>query len=701
VPLRLPRLAQAVAVIGLASAPLLGFVVPAHADAWRQSEWWLTRLHVVQAWRSGEGAGVTIAVLADGVVARQADLTGRVVTGPDFTGSHRVPGGPHYGVIGTGLASLIAGHGHGSKTAQGIYGVASDARILSVRVTLSPDDPLWTRTALTSRLPGDIAAGIRYAVKHDASVIALPADPGMPGIPHWGGARSAAGGSAAERAAIGYAIRRGVLLVAPAGDNALAGNAPNYPAAYQGVIAVGAFDRNFVKAPTSNRQRYVMLTAAGRGVVAAAPAGYQRMNSTWAASAIVAGVASLVRSQFPGLTASQVMKAMTHGTFYRPLGGLRNGSGYGTVDAAKAISEAATMSPPHAKPASLGALPRRVPATPSVPSNGSVIARDLLTDGILSAGLLACLLVPITWYGSIIKRRDRRVALAAADRAQHSRLGYGGGLGADPMTGYFGPQDVPAGPGPRRAAGTRYQPRPSLSGRSTLTPAFAPQPMLPSPPMTADTADPFAAQGQPAAGGFGRTDDAWGSSGAWGTPDGWSGADAWSGGEAVSGPRAWGDSPGAAAGSRPPGTGQGHSRTLRQTPVAGAPPWEPAPEPTSELPWAVLSGPAQGPARRPGLGAGTRQAPPESIWDPRTAAQSPAPGSLFDPDASEDRGDAGQASVHGQGSGRVAGPDRRDDSDWRSITGHRSGTGERPIYVWDPETSADDGTIRLTRSYQG
>jgi hypothetical protein len=113
-----------VAVIGLASAPLVGFVMPAHADTWRQSEWWLTKQHVIQAWRSGEGAGVTVAVLADGVDARQADLSGRVITGPDFTGSKRAAGGKYYGVIGTGLASLIAGHGHGSNSALGIDGIA-------------------------------------------------------------------------------------------------------------------------------------------------------------------------------------------------------------------------------------------------------------------------------------------------------------------------------------------------------------------------------------------------------------------------------------------------------------------------------------------------------------------------------------------------------------------------------------------------
>ena len=53
------------------------------------------------------------------------------------------------------------------------------------------------------------------------------------------------------------------------------------------------------------------------------------------------GVAALLRSHFPSLTAAEISRAMTAGTFYKPSGGASNGSGYGTVDAAKAIAGAA------------------------------------------------------------------------------------------------------------------------------------------------------------------------------------------------------------------------------------------------------------------------------------------------------------------------------------------------------------------------
>lgn len=648
-PLRFPRLAQAAAVIGLASAPLAGFCVSAHADTWRQSEWWLAKLHVVQAWHSSSGARVMVAVLADGVDANQADLTGRVISGRDFTGSKRSPGGPDYGVIGTGLASLIAGHGHGNKDASGIHGIAAQATILSVRVTLSPDDPLWSNTGLTSRLPGDIAAGIRYAVRRGASVIALPADPGMPGIAGYGGVRAAAGGGTAEQAAVSYALHHNVVLVAPAGDNAQSGDAPNYPAAYQGVIAVGAFDRNFVKAPYSSHQRYVTLTSAGSGVAMATPSGYRTMNSTWAASSIVAGVAALVRSDFPSLTVAEVEKAMTAGTFYKPQGGVLNGSGYGTVDAAKAIADATSMSPPQARPAAFGALPRRQPVVPAVPTTGSVITKELVTDAIISAGALAALLVPIIWYGSIVRRRDREFALAAADRGRGGRQGLGGML-ADPLLEYFGPQEAPAAvmtaggslPGPR------YQPRPALTGRSTLTSAFAPRP-LPAP-----QAESGPARGAPRS-------DAWAN--AYREPGYPSSAnDAWTASAQRYGqaddrfPGPPSGQPPAQAGRQMPG-----QPTLRHAPVSGSPPWEPAPPPTGDLPWAVYPGPAPSSSDGP-VAPPTRQGPPESLWGTEAAA----------PPMSES--------------------EAADELDERPGA-RRSDSAGRPIYIWNPDTSADRGAF--------
>src|SRR5450756_2668755 len=141
--------------------------LPAHAQAWRAA--------------SAEGKGVTVAVLSTGVYSRHLDLTGTVTAGPDLSQTGRKPGDQYWGAEGTAVASLIAGHGHGKGRADGITGVAPGARILSVQVNLEYNDPLNSDAAIAKRLPAAIATGIRYAVSHGATVIALPLDPGTLG----------------------------------------------------------------------------------------------------------------------------------------------------------------------------------------------------------------------------------------------------------------------------------------------------------------------------------------------------------------------------------------------------------------------------------------------------------------------------------------------------------------------------------------
>ena len=190
----------AAAALAVAAAAAAGSALPASAleltPAARTpsaAEWWLPALGVPAAWRAAPaaGQGVTVAVLSTGVDGSHPDLTGTVTTGPDFAQTGRGPGQAYWADEGTAVAGLIAGHGHGSGGSSGVTGIAPGARILSVQVTLEYNDPLDADAAVTGRLPAAIAAGIRYAVAHGATVISLPLDPGMMGAR--GGAAAAAG----------------------------------------------------------------------------------------------------------------------------------------------------------------------------------------------------------------------------------------------------------------------------------------------------------------------------------------------------------------------------------------------------------------------------------------------------------------------------------------------------------------------------
>jgi hypothetical protein len=421
------------AILGvLGSGPAFGATTAAAGNAVRGQEWWLTGLHVTQAWRKSEGAGIIVAVLGTGVAADHPDLAGDVITGPDYSESGRTPGSSYWGVEGTAVAGIIAGHGLDGNWGIGIVGVAPAAKILSVRVTLEFNDPLVSDQAISRRLPGAIADGIVYAVSHGARVIDLPLDPGTLGLT--GNADpAAAGGSTAERAAVGYALRKNVVLVAPAGDDGQGSGVVNYPAAYPGVIAVGAIGRTGHLASFSSRRSRAALTAPGvRLVTAAPPDGYGQISSTSTASGIVAGVAALIVSKFPQLTVAQVTRALIEstvpaagGTSLPSLPGRSQaGAGYGTVDAARALEMAALISSAGQvrQPAVPTSWPSRLaPRAVASPhhASASALAGSVLRDGVAALGGLIVVVVV-----ALLIARSRRGRAVADGRARGRARGH-------------------------------------------------------------------------------------------------------------------------------------------------------------------------------------------------------------------------------------------------------------------------------------
>ena len=88
------------------------FASSAAADSIRDNQQWvLDMLNAEAAWSVTRGAGATVAVIDSGVNPDVSDLTGSVITGPDYTGVKTSPASRDWGVHGTWMASLIAGHG--------------------------------------------------------------------------------------------------------------------------------------------------------------------------------------------------------------------------------------------------------------------------------------------------------------------------------------------------------------------------------------------------------------------------------------------------------------------------------------------------------------------------------------------------------------------------------------------------------------
>ena len=309
----------------------------AKSDQVRSAQSWvLNMLNVPAAWSRSRGAGVTVAVIDSGVDPSVSDLTGQVTTGPDYTGVRTPSANADWGMHGTWMASLIAGHGHDGG-ADGIIGVAPAAKILSIRVITDPGDPGYHRYQRepTPKVQQALGSAIRYAVSHGAGVISMSIGYGGPSL--------------AVRSALQYAYDHNVVVFASAGNSGQSvkrgAHAPySFPADYPGVLSVAALDSAGQTASFSSDNLSVQLAAPGVSVPAQGRDGaYWLVSGTSPACALTAGVAALIKSRYPALPAAEVSEALLSTTTSRPRGGYDDNVGFGTVDAAAALDAAGRL----------------------------------------------------------------------------------------------------------------------------------------------------------------------------------------------------------------------------------------------------------------------------------------------------------------------------------------------------------------------
>ncbi|MFK4112763.1 type VII secretion-associated serine protease mycosin [Streptomyces sp. NPDC002176] len=324
---------------GLALLP----ATTAHADSIRAQQWGLSALHLDEAWRTTQGQGVTVAVLDTGVEDDHPDLAGNVLPGKDMVGFGAGPGDRAWARHGTAMAGIIAGHGHGPGDGSGIMGVAPQAKILPVRVILEDKDTARAKARVTRG--NALADGIRWAADHGADVINLSL----------GDDSDSAHPEPSEDEAVQYALGKGVVVVASAGNGGDKGDHVSYPAAYPGVIAVTAVDRYGTRASFSTRRWYAAVSAPGVDVVIADPDHrYYEGWGTSAASAFVSGAAALLKADRPKLTPAQVKKVLEDTARDAPTGGRDDSRGFGMIDPAAALRSAARLKPENARPAAYG-----------------------------------------------------------------------------------------------------------------------------------------------------------------------------------------------------------------------------------------------------------------------------------------------------------------------------------------------------------
>ena len=244
------------------------------------SSWSLTKTHAVDAWKLTTGGPETVvAILDTGVDLGHPDLQGSFVPGYDFVNGDGDPSDDQgHGTLVAGVVAARTNNGLGG------VGACSGCSLMPVKVIAGNG----------SGSASDIAAGIRWAADNGADVINM--------------SFTLSGPDDGVAAAIAYAQGRGALIVAAAGN---AGTADvTFPAAYPGVLSVTATDQADERYSWSSYGGWVRLAAPGCSVATGAGGTYSDFCGTSSATALVSGLAALIRSYAPAMSGDELGLAL-------------------------------------------------------------------------------------------------------------------------------------------------------------------------------------------------------------------------------------------------------------------------------------------------------------------------------------------------------------------------------------------------------
>lgn len=290
------------------------------AQSIKGTPWSLQRVLLDELWRDTKGQGVKVAVIDTGV-DNDAPQLAKAVDAKDGLDLIKKGGDGTTDPVGHGTkaAGIIAARPDPKHT--GFVGIAPEATIIPIRQNDGQEDGDSKNNTTTA-----LAAGIHHAVERGAKVINISQDAPVNVL--------------TLQDAVEEAVAADVVVVASAGNNGTDGKSHDtYPAAYPGVLAVGASDRNNERAQFSQSGEFVGVAAPGVDMVSTVPKGGQCLdNGTSFSAPYVAGVAALIRAKHPSWTAPQVI-AQIEETAQRTDLGHNRFVGWGVVDPVAALNE--------------------------------------------------------------------------------------------------------------------------------------------------------------------------------------------------------------------------------------------------------------------------------------------------------------------------------------------------------------------------
>ncbi|GAA1267778.1 S8 family serine peptidase [Saccharothrix xinjiangensis] len=380
------------AVLGVAASVALVLTAPgtggatgpgpgARAQTIREQQWHLEALRVPAAHATTRGEGVVVAVVDSGVDATRPDLADALLPGAGFGSASGTDGTRDGDGHGTAMAALIGGRGVDG----GVLGVAPAARILPISV--GADGEKFTTTS--------VAEGVTWAVDQGADVVNLSLT-------------SAATLTPDLLRAVNHAFDHDVVVVAGTGNDGQ--EHVGAPANIKGVVAVSGTVRGNGPWPQSNTGPETVLAAPAEDIVTAitlnaSATGFAQVDGTSAATALVSGVAALVRARHPDLDAGNVVNRLIATATDLQAPGRDGATGFGLVDPVAALTaevprvDRNPLAPPPPPPATTASQPPVQALPPAVPDDGDRLA--------LIAGGLGAAAVLVAAIALLLARRNR------------------------------------------------------------------------------------------------------------------------------------------------------------------------------------------------------------------------------------------------------------------------------------------------------
>lgn len=328
-----------------------------------------------EAWKTTQGAGVTVAVIDSGIV-KHPDLDANVLPGYDFitepsiardgNGRDSDPtdagNWEEAGVCDSG-SEASESNWHGTHVAgsiaaimnnkRGIVGVAPSTKILPVRAL-----------GMCGGYDSDIADAMVWAAGGTVEGVPANSNPAKIINLSLGGEGTC---PATYSKAIAEVNKRGAILVVAAGNEGQ-DTSKVAPANCGGSIVVGATDQDGKRSDFSNYGKLVDVSAPGSGIMSTVDlgttvstgAGYTEYDGTSMAAPQVAGVIALMKSVDPSLNAERAKQILKQTS--KPLTCDVNACGSGIVNAASALAALQGKKDPNpvAKP-----WPKRAPKHPT------------------------------------------------------------------------------------------------------------------------------------------------------------------------------------------------------------------------------------------------------------------------------------------------------------------------------------------------